>query len=69
MGREYKRIQGFMTVKEAADYLGVKPITLRRWDKKGKLKTRRHPMNNYRIYTRKEVEKIKKMIEGDVNGD
>ena len=57
-------IQGFMTVKEAAEYLGVSPITLRRWDKKGKLKTRRHPMNNFRIYSKDEVRRIKRLIEG-----
>jgi len=53
-----------MTVKEAAKYLKVDPMTLRRWDNKGKLKTRRHPMNNYRIYSREDVENIKKLIEG-----
>jgi len=58
------RIQGFLTVAEAASLLGVAPITPRRWEAKGKIKSRRHPMNNYRIYTEEKVERIKKMIEG-----
>jgi len=53
-----------MTVKEAARYLGVNPITLKRWEAKGKIKARRHPMNNYRIFTDEEVERIKQLIEG-----
>ncbi|MFH1892359.1 MAG: helix-turn-helix domain-containing protein [Candidatus Zixiibacteriota bacterium] len=63
MKRKKTRIQGFMTVKEAAAYLGVNPITLKRWEKKGKLTARRHPMNNYRIFTKEEIENIKTMIE------
>lgn len=53
-----------MTVKEAAEYLGVNPITLKRWEAKGKITARRHPMNNYRIYTEEEINKIKAIIEG-----
>lgn len=52
----------YLTIKEAAKILGVAPITLRRWDNSGKLKTKRHPMNNYRIYDFVEVEALKKAI-------
>lgn len=38
--------------------LGVTPLTLRNWDNNGKLKALRHPMNNYRVYKRDEVEKL-----------
>ena len=55
----------FLKVKEASLLLGVNPVTLRRWDKKGKLKAKRHPMNNYRIYRLDEVKKIVKEIKGD----
>ncbi len=40
----------YLTVSEAAGFLGVSPWTLRNWDKTGKLKSRRHPINGYRIY-------------------
>jgi excisionase family DNA binding protein len=39
----------FITIKEAAEILSVSRDTLRRWDKVCKLKTKRHPMNNFRI--------------------
>ena len=52
----------YITIKEAAEILGVSRMTLRRWDKKGKLKASRHPFNNYRIYKRELIEKIAKKI-------
>lgn len=51
-----------ITVKEAAKILGVCSETLRRWDKQGKLKTRRHPMNRYRIYKLSEVIALRRKI-------
>jgi excisionase family DNA binding protein len=48
----------FITVKEAAKMLGVTPLTLRNWDKSGKLQAGRHPFNNYRVYQREDIEKI-----------
>lgn len=53
----------FMTIKEAAELLGVTPLTLRNWDKSGKLPTTRHPMSNYRIYKTDDLEKLMKDIE------
>lgn len=52
----------FITIKEASEILGVSKDTLRRWDKAGKLRTRRHPMNNFRIYDPIEVEALRKAI-------
>jgi len=40
----------FVTLSEAASYLGVSKTTLRNWDKEGKLKAHRHPINRYRVY-------------------
>ncbi len=40
----------YLKITEAAEYLEVTPLTLRNWDKKGKLVAHRHPANNYRIY-------------------
>lgn len=55
---------GYLTVKHAAKILGVNPETLRRWDNIGKLKTKRHPINNYRIYDPAEVDALRKAILG-----
>ena len=38
------------SISEVADMLSVSKETLRRWDKSGKLKPVRHPINNYRVY-------------------
>src|SRR5688572_25004830 len=48
----------FLTVGQAAEFLGVSPWTLRNWDKAGRLKPARHPKNGYRIYRREELEAI-----------
>lgn len=45
-----------MSVKDAADYLGVSVQTLRRWDAAGKLKPTRHPASNYRYYRLSDLE-------------
>ncbi|MCX6719215.1 MAG: MerR family transcriptional regulator [Candidatus Taylorbacteria bacterium] len=47
-----------LSVKEAASMLGVTPLTLRNWDKSGKLKAMRHPMNNYRVYRKESIDKL-----------
>jgi DNA (cytosine-5)-methyltransferase 1 len=40
----------YLTIKEASLILGVCQATLRRWDRLGKLKAIRHPINGYRLY-------------------
>jgi DNA-binding transcriptional MerR regulator len=52
----------YLTIKEVSKILRINPETLRRWDNSGKLKVKRHPMNNYRIYSPSEVEMVKKSI-------
>lgn len=54
-----------ITIKEAADMLGVTALTLRNWDKSGKFKALRHPINNYRVYRREDVEKVISEIKED----
>ena len=53
----------FLTIKEASKYLGVTPLTLRNWDNSGKLNASRHPINNYRLYNRHELDAVMKKIE------
>ncbi len=53
----------YLTVKEVAKILGVTPLTLRNWDKKGWLKAYRHPINNYRLYKPEEIELFLRRIE------
>ncbi|MEK7148282.1 MAG: MerR family DNA-binding transcriptional regulator [Patescibacteria group bacterium] len=53
----------YFSIKEASEILGVSPLTLRNWDKSGKFKAQRHPMNNYRVYKLTELEHIIEDIE------
>jgi excisionase family DNA binding protein len=48
-------LRDYLTVKEAADFLGVSASTLRNWDKSGKLRAIRHPLNKYRLYEKREL--------------
>jgi MerR family copper efflux transcriptional regulator len=53
----------YLSIKDASKMLGVTPLTLRNWDKNGKLKAYRHPMNNYRVYKIEDIERILNGIE------
>lgn len=53
----------FLTVKEIASLFGVTPLTVRNWDKKGKLEAYRNPINNYRVYKTEDVEDLMQQIE------
>ena len=53
----------YITIKQASGILGVSPLTLRNWDKNGRLKALRHPMNNYRVYRLEDLEKVIQEIE------
>ena len=55
--------QELLAIKATAELLGVSAQTLRRWDKAGKLRPNRHPMNGYRLYSRHVVLALKKKIE------
>jgi excisionase family DNA binding protein len=49
----------YLTVQQAARYVGVSAQTLRRWDTEGKLKSVRHPGNDYRYYKRSDLEPLR----------
>lgn len=51
-----------LTIKAAAEVLDVSEQTLRRWDKAGKLRAKRHPMNGYRLYPRRQVLELRRQI-------
>lgn len=40
----------FVRIGDAAEILGVSEHTLRNWDRSGKLRAHRHPINGYRMY-------------------
>ena len=53
-----QRLDGYLTVKDAAAFLGVSPKTLRNWDRARKLKAFRHPVNKYRLYRREDLQAV-----------
>jgi len=53
----------YFSIKEAAEILGVSALTLRNWDKSGKFKAQRHPMNDYRVYKLSALEHVIEDIE------
>ena len=53
-----EKINEYLTVGEAASFLGVSKDTLRRWDRAGKLTARRHPVTDYRLYLRAELQAL-----------
>ena len=55
----------YITIKDASHILGMSKITLRNWDKSGKLKAYRHPFNNYRVYKIEDIDKVLEMIESN----
>lgn len=54
----------YYTIKEASSILGVTPLTLRNWDKLGKFRAKRNPVNNYRIYKSEDLELFLRKMEG-----
>jgi excisionase family DNA binding protein len=58
----------YLTVKEAASLLGVSTKTLRNWDRSGKLKPRRHPVNGYRLYRSEELHALLEKAAGAPDG-
>jgi len=54
--------KGYLTVKQAAQVLGVTIMTMHRWDAAGKLKALRHPINHYRLYTKRDLVKLLKTV-------
>lgn len=56
----------YLLVREAAILLGVAPNTVRAWSQAGKLREYRHPVNNYRLFKKSEVEALREQIENPV---
>ena len=53
----------YINIKEAAEILGVSKLTLRNWDRDGKLHALRHPISNYRVYKSEDLKKLLNKME------
>ncbi len=56
----------YVTLNEAASYLGVSKATLRNWDKSGKLRAVRHPLNQYRVYALSHLQDLQSQLPLDI---
>ena len=54
--------EDYLTIKHACERLGVSPNTLRTWGASGKVQEYRHPMNNYRLYRRADIEALRTQL-------
>lgn len=53
-----EKLDEYLRIKEAAEYLGVSPNTLRNWGRDGRIIEHRHPVNNYRLYKKSDLSKL-----------
>ena len=53
----------YLSIKHAAKMLGVTPLTLSNWDKKGLLTAYRNPLNNYRVYRMDQIQVLLRRME------
>ncbi len=60
------KMQDYYRVTEASEMLGVVPNTVRAWGASGKLTEYRHPVNNYRLYKKKDLMALLKKLEKPV---
>lgn len=57
------KLRDFLRISEAAEYLGVSPNTLRNWERAGKIVAHRHPVNDYRLFKREDLDAVLKKAE------
>lgn len=62
-----EKLDEYLRIKEAAEFLGVSPNTLRNRWRDGKITEHRHPMNNYRLYKLADLTKILRKLEKPVS--
>ena len=53
----------YLTIKQAAELLGVAPNTMRNWDRDGKIPVHRHPISNYRLFRIEDLKEVLRRIE------
>jgi excisionase family DNA binding protein len=57
------KLDDYLRIKEAAEYLGVCQNTLRNWEASGKISVHRHPVNNYRLFNVGDLDKVLRKTE------
>jgi excisionase family DNA binding protein len=52
------KLDEYLRIADAAEYLGVCRNTLRNWGRTGRISEHRHPVNNYRLYKIRDLDKL-----------
>jgi len=60
-----QKLESYLRIKQAANYLGVSPATLRNWGLAGKIAEHRHPVNNYRLYKKVDLDQLLRKAEAE----
>lgn len=53
-----QKIIDYLTIQDAANFLGVNANTLRNWEKEKKIIVYRNPQNAYRLYKKEDLEAL-----------
>jgi MerR family copper efflux transcriptional regulator len=53
-----ENLKDFLRISDAAEYLGVSPNTLRNWESAGKIAAHRHPVNDYRLFKKEDLDSL-----------
>ena len=56
------KLNEFVTIREAARFLGVARNTLRNWHAAGKIPVYRNPISNYRLFKKTDLEDLLRQI-------
>lgn len=57
------KLDEFVTIKQAARFLGVSPNTLRNWHRDARLPVYRNPISGYRLFKKTDLEELLRQIE------
>lgn len=57
------KLDEFVTIKQAARFLGVSPNTLRNWHRDAKIPVYRNPISGYRLFKKSDLEELLRRIE------
>ena len=53
-----EKLDEYLTIKEAAKFLGVAVNTLRNWGRDGKVAMHRHPVNDFRLFKISDLQQL-----------
>lgn len=57
-----EKLSDYLRISEAAEYLGVSPNTLRNWVNAEKIVAIRHPVNDYRLFKREDLDALLRQV-------